>query len=52
MVHRDLFKEQVLDTLLVRPVIAKDVKHTGYLMNSTEHKRNIPLLKKKPNKHF
>lgn len=44
---KEVFKEKVLDLLLVHPVIAKDVIHTGYLMNSSEHKRNRPLLKKK-----
>lgn len=46
MVKREVFKEKVLDVLLVCSVIAKDVKHTGYLMNNTEHKRNRPLVKR------
>lgn len=44
---KEVFKEKVLDLLLVCPVIAKDVIHTGYLTNSSEYKRNRPLLKKK-----
>lgn len=44
---KEVFKEKVLDLLLVCPVIAKDVIHTGYLMNNSEYKRNRPLLKKK-----
>lgn len=44
---REVFKEKVLDVLLVCPVIAKDAIHTGNVMNSTEHNRNRPLKKKK-----
>lgn len=44
---QEVFKEKVLDILLLCPVIAKDVVHTSYLMNSSEHKRNRPLLKTK-----
>lgn len=46
MDKREVFKDKVLDVLLVCPAIAKDVIHTGYLMNSTEHKRNRHPFKK------